>query len=70
MSLPFRGLKGKYTHLCPDWDWRAIDETCWEFTCCICEANDFIGGNYEEMNRHKARLERKHAELEGHDLGD
>lgn len=24
-------------HLCPEWDYMAIDSSCKEFQCCICE---------------------------------
>lgn len=36
--LQWRGalLEGKYKHWCMDWDGLPIDETCVEFTCCVC----------------------------------
>lgn len=29
-------LGGKFKHLCPDWDFMAIDEICPEFDACLC----------------------------------
>lgn len=38
-----RELKGKFKHLCLEWDFMEIDETTKEFECCMCypkESND------------------------------
>ena len=29
-------LVGEYRHWCPEWDYLPVDETCEEFTCCLC----------------------------------
>jgi hypothetical protein len=29
-------LSGHFKHYCPDWDFMAIDETCPEFSACLC----------------------------------
>jgi hypothetical protein len=33
----FRRLTGRLKHFCPDWDYMAIDETCQEFSSCLCD---------------------------------
>ena len=36
-KIVFEKLKGECKHYCPDWDYMAIDETCSEFDCCLCD---------------------------------
>jgi hypothetical protein len=31
-----RVLTGKYAHWCHDWDGLPVDETCPEWSCCLC----------------------------------
>lgn len=36
--IKWRGkiLYGQFWHWCDDWDGLPVDETCDEFSCCIC----------------------------------
>lgn len=31
-----RVLTGEYAHRCPEWDGMPVDETCLEWTVCVC----------------------------------
>ncbi len=35
-----RKLNGKYAHYCYEWDDMLIDETCEEFSACVCGKPD------------------------------
>jgi hypothetical protein len=52
--LDFLGTKGEYRHFCPDWDYDAIDETCGEFECCLCDK-----AKIKEMNSGDTRNDRE-----------
>ncbi len=43
-SKQWRGvvLTGKYKHWCNDWDGLPMDETCPEFTGCLCFEGDEV----------------------------
>lgn len=46
-----RVLQGKYSHWCPEWDGMPIDETCMEWTVCVCGGTSGHSGGKCEGQR-------------------
>lgn len=54
MQVHRRVLSGEFSHRCPDWSGRPIDETCDEFEACAC---------YDDQRRRRRVRFNGHAHL-------
>jgi len=46
-----RELTGLRRHYCSEWDGLPVDETCDEFSVCICDLESVVKMRTEKMNK-------------------